>query len=1057
MIDHSHSHTHHVRGPIAWMARNSVAANLLMTCLLAGGLISGLRIKQEVFPEFELDLISISVAYPGASPAEVEQGILLAVEEEVRGLDGVKRVTSRAAEGFGTVQVELLLGANPDKALQDVKSAVDRITSFPADAERPLVQLRTSRNQVTTIVVYGDLDESVLRDAGERVREELLADPRITLVELSGVREREISVEVPLERLRAWNLTLDGIAGEIARAALELPAGGVKTPGGEILLRTAERRDFGWEFNSIPVVSRADGTRVLLGDIAVVRDDFQDADLATYFHGQRALQITVFRVGNETPLQVSAAANEIVERMRGVLPPGVQVATWADSAELFRDRMYLLLRNFAFGLTLVFVILGLFLEPRLAFWVTMGIPVSLLGSMMLIPWFQVSINMISLFAFIVTLGIVVDDAIVSGENIYEMRGRTQSYLDAAVHGARRISMPVVFSVLTNVTAFLPLFFIPGFAGKMWWNIPAVVIPVFMISLVESLFVLPAHLGHQHPPREHGLYAACLRVQQRFAAALAWFVRAIYAPALGFCLRNRYATLAGGIAILLLTVGFVAGGRIKFSFFPRVDTDVAIANLTLPFGSPVAETEAAARRLEQAALAVLAEHGGAAITRGLLTTIGAVQAFGPRGGTEGSGGHQASVAVYMVPSDQRPITASAFVNAWRARVGDLVGVESLVFRSTAGGPSAGAAIDIELSHTDRPTLERAARELARALESFSGVRDIDDGFLEGKTQFNFRLRPQARAQGLTTAELARQLRGAFYGAEALRQQRGRDELRVYVRLPQSERRAEQTIEQLMIRLPGGGEMPLTEAAEIERGRAYTSITRVDGRRTINVTADIVEGQANANEVVRGLEQRVLPDLLARYDGLSYTKGGEQREQAESLAAMRTGFVMSLLGIFALMAIPLKSYIQPTIIMTAIPFGIVGAVIGHALLGYELSIMSLVGIVALAGVAVNDSLVLVVTANEHRREGGLKAADAVTAAGMRRFRPILLTSLTTFGGLAPMIFETSVQARFLIPMAISLGFGVLFCTLITLVLVPSIYLIVDDLRRIAGVVEAMDDEE
>ena len=1036
------------RGPIAWMARNPVAANLLMAVLIVGGFIMAFNVKQEVFPEFDLDTVSITVPYPGASPAEVEQGILLAIEDEVRGIDGIKRVTSSAVEGSGAVQVELLLGADTGKALQDVKNAVDRITTFPQDAERPTVSLLTTRRQVVDIILYGDVSERELRQLGERARDELLQGTRITLVELRGIRPLEIAVETPQETLRAHGLTLEDIATEVRQAALELPGGGVKTAGGEVLLRLAERRDLGREFRNIPIVSRTDGTEVRLGEIAEVIDGFEDTDEAALFNGKPAVMLEVYRVGDQTPVEIAAVVNEYLDGLRKTLPPGVKAKTWLDNSQVYRQRMELLVKNGLWGLLLVLIILGVFLDVRLAFWVTMGIPVSFLGALLLMPALGVSINMISLFAFIMALGIVVDDAIVVGESVYEFRREGMPRTKAAVLGAKLVAVPVTFSVLTNMTSFGPMLFVPGTVGKIYRVIPSVVIPIFAISLIESLLILPAHLGHQRPPRKHGVLAFCGRVQQRVSDLIVLAVRAVYKPLVACALRGRYLTVAIALGTLIVAIGYARSGRIGFRFMPRVEGDFSTASIVLPYGVPVEETRRVQDRVREAVERVLARHGGEKITEGIYTRIsGGVTGFSPLGaGRAGGGSHLATVQVLLVEGDKRDVGLEQVTNEWRREIGEIPGVEAITFSYTIG-PSSDKTIDIQLRHRDVAVLERAASETAAALRTYPTVSDVDDGFSRGKPQLDFKVTPEARSLGITAAYLGRQVRNAFYGAEALRQQRGRDEVKVMVRLPASERKSEYDVEELILRVPQGGEIALGEAADVVRGHAYTEIERDGGSRVLDVTADVMPGAVTPGQILEDLGANVLPRILGKYPGLSYSLEGEEREQRESFRFLGIGFAIALIVIFAMLAVPLKSYIQPLVIMTAIPFGIIGALAGHIVMGYELSLISMLGIVALAGVVVNDSLVLVHATNARRREGKT-AFDAVVSAGARRFRPIMLTSLTTFFGLAPLIFERSVQARFLVPMAISLGFGIVFSTLITLVLVPSLYLVVEDWRRLPG---------
>jgi len=1033
-------------GPVSWMARNPVAANLAAVVLIVGGIVVGRQVKQEVFPEFDLDMVAIGVPYPGASPSEVEQGIILAIEEEVRGLDGVKRVSSNAVESAGSVIVELLSGEDQNRALTDIKTAVDRIVTFPEEAERPTVSLVSSRREVITMVIYGDVGDKVLRNLADRTRDDLLESEDISYVELAGVRPLEIQVEVPQAALRAHRITLEQIAAQVRRSAVELPAGAVKTRAGEVLLRTAERRNLGVEFEDLTILSDATGTQVRLSDIASVTDGFADIDVSGEFGGKPAIMIQAFRVGDQTPIEVADAVKDYIETNREQLPPGVGISVLMDWSEVYQQRVDLLLRNATIGLILVLLTLGMFLEMRLAFWVTFAIPLSFLGSLLFMPAMDVSINMLSLFAFIVTLGMVVDDAIVVGENVYLLRRQGDSYIDAAIKGAKQMATPVTFAILTTIAAFLPLVFVAGIMGKFMKVIPLIVISVLVISLLESFFILPAHLGHLKEVKGDGLWALFNRQQQRFSRFLEWLIRRTYAPVLKRILRLRYLTLAVGLAMFIATVGFIKGGHIDFTFMPSVESDLVYASVVMPFGTPLEETEEVRDRLSGAAREVLAENDEKDILRGFFTLTGVpLSGGGPHSAVSaGTGTHLTNVAVYMVQSDQRAITASEFTRRWRERAGEFPNAESVTFNFKAG-PSSGAAIDIQLSHSDLKVLERAGADLARALATYNGVFDVNDGFEEGKPQLDFTMKPAASSLGITASDLGRQVRAAFYGAEALRQQRGRDEVRVMVRLPEGERRTEKDVEDLLIRTATGGEIPLLQAAELHRGRSYTAIRRTDGKRTADITADVIEGVANPEKVRIDLEKDVIPGLLDRYPGLGYSLEGKQRERAESMDSLANLYLVAMILIFALLAVPLKSYIQPIVVMSAIPFGLVGAVLGHLLMGFDLSLISMMGIVALSGVVVNDSLILVDTANKNLRNEGMNPQEAIYKAGLRRFRPIILTSLTTFLGLAPMIFESSVQARFLIPMAISLGFGILFATFIILLIVPSLFLIVADLRR------------
>ena len=1016
-------------GPITWMAGHTVSANLLMLTLLIGGLLMGLRIKKEVFPAFDLDIVTISAAYPGASPEEVERGVVIAIEEAVADIAGIKEISSRANEGVGTVTVEVLESEDAQQVGQDIKNQIDRISSLPEDVEDPRVTVLKRKRYVISLALYGNQSAWVLREMAEIVRDLLLQETGITQVELSGIRDYEISIEVPQDQLRTYNLTLAALAETLRQAAIETPGGAIKTAGGDVLVRVKERRDFAHEFAGIPVIKTNDGTLVLLEEIATIRDGFEDTERFATFNGQPAVMLEVYRVGAQTPMSVSEAVRRKIDEIQPMLPAGLTLEARNDRSEIYGQRLELMIRNGYIGLGLVFILLAIFLEARLAFWVSLGIPISFLGSMLLLPTMGISINMVSMFAFIVTLGIVVDDAIVVGENVYYHRQAGLGWFAAAVRGAQEISMPVIFSVLTNMIAFMPMFFVPGFMGKVFRQVPVVVISVFTISLIESLFILPAHLGHRHTFQEGSLFGRLIHRQQRFSNFFRRAVRTKYGPFLGFCLRYRYVTISVGIATLLIAFGYVKSGRMGFELFPKVESDYAKVTAVLPFGTSVQKTAKVQRQLVETAQEIVAQNGDDRLSEGIYALLD---------------GNTTTVRVYLTPPDVRTISTAQLTSLWRQRVGRPAGVESIKFESDAGGPGRGAAISVELSHRDVDVLQRASTELAAALAFYPQAVDIDDGFSPGKQQIDFTIRPEALSLGLQAREIARQVRHAYYGAEALRQQRGRNEVKVMVRLPKAERTTEQSLSEMILRTPTGIEVPLRQAVNFTRGRAYTTIERRQGRRVVMVSAD-ARPRSLAGQVVTGLKSDFLPALTEKYSGLSYSFEGRQADRRESMQALFRGLGFALIVIFAMLAVPMNSYIQPVIIMAAVPFGVVGAIIGHLIMGYSLSVISMFGVLALSGVVVNDSLVLIDFANRRRRSG-MVASAAIHEAAVQRFRPIMLTTLTTFGGLTPMIFETSRQARFLIPMAISLGYGILFATLITLLLVPSFYMVVEDILRL-----------
>ena len=806
------------KGAIAWMAQNPVAANLLMALFLVGGLIMGFTVRQEVFPDFNLDYVQVAIPYPGASPEEVEQGVLLAVEDAVRDVPGVKAVSSTASEGLASVYIELMVDSDANVALSDLKNAIDRITSFPDLVERPVVSLMTSRFEVMSMILHGPQDEMVLRRLAERTRDELLADPDIYQVEIGGAKPRELSIEVPRAQLRAHGLSLDQVARRVSQASVDLPGGVIRTEGEEILVKTSERADEVAEFRDIVIKSTADGVQLRLGDIAEVDDGFAEVERGGSYEGEAAVMLKVFRTGDMTPGQVAGAVRRHIDRLDATLPEGIEVEPWLDWSVMYDERVDLLMRNAAIGLVLVLLVLGLFLELRLAFWVTLGIPISFLGSLIFMPTLDVSVNMISLFAFIVTLGMVVDDAIIVGEAIHHRRLKGEERIEAAIRGVKDVATPVCFSIATTMAAFAPMLFIPGFTGKFFKVIPLIVILVLAISLVESIFVLPAHLAHLGEAPKKGAYGAILRMQGKVAGLLEWFVQKPFARFLKGAMRERHVTIATGIALFIFTVGAVAGGRVGFQFQEEAEGDLVTAEIELPYGSSVKDTKRLQGELLDALQRVLDDHEGEELVQGVYAEYGSrlpPMDFDPLA-LEPSGSHVANVQVFLVEGARRSINATQFAKAWKDEVRDMVGLDSIKFVWTFG-PGPGKPVDVELSHPDLEVLEAAASDLAVELEGFEGVLGIDKGFVRGKRQLDLTLTPLAESQGLTAQSVAAQVRASFYGAEALRQQEGRNELRVIARLPESERRSIHDIEDLAIFTPRGGEMLLRDVAEGEAGR------------------------------------------------------------------------------------------------------------------------------------------------------------------------------------------------------------------------------------------------
>ncbi|WP_440996998.1 efflux RND transporter permease subunit [Arhodomonas sp. SL1] len=1020
------------RGVIGWFVDHRVAPNLIMLVLILGGLFMTTRITQEVFPDFQREVIDISVAYPGATPSQIESGVVLPVEEAVRGLEGVKKVTATAREGSGTVSVELIEGYDLQRAYQDITREVDSIDTFPDDAEDPDIALSGWRRDVLDILVHGDAPQHSLQAAAEQVRDRILLAEGVTQAAVEDAQDYEVHIDIREAELRAYGLTLQEVATAVAVNARDRSAGRVETAGGDILLKVDERRVEARAFRDIVVRASPAGSVVRLGDVAHVSEGFSpDTETIASYNGQPAVGVEVFRVGTETPIGVSEAVRSVLPEIRAGLPPQIGVAIQSDSSEIYQQRLELLLKNGFIGLLLVLALLSIFLEFKLAFWVTVGIPTSFLGAFLFLPWLDVSINMVSLFAFIIALGIVVDDAIVAGENIYEYRQRGMGAIEAGIAGARDIAVPIIVSVLTNIIAFLPLGMIPGTFGQIWAVIPAVVGTVFAISLIEALIILPAHLGHTRRGATTGPGAWLHRGQQAFSHRFSRFIEYGYGGFLTLAIHWRYVTLAAAAALLAATLAYAMSGRMGFILMPRVESDRADVTAVLAPGAPMAELERVRDRLVGAAEEVLANNGGDALGEAVYARIR---------------GDQVDARVYLAPPERRPMSTSEYVRRWREAAGPIPGVESLSFDADRGGPGGGPAMTVQLSHSDVDILNQAGRTLAGRLEELAPVRDVDDGYQPGSPEWNLRLNQSGRALGLTADDLARAVRNAFYGGESFKLLRGGNEVTVRVRLPREQADSEAAIAGFLVPTAGGVRVPLGEVAEIERGRSLTRIRREDGRRMLPVTADVVPIE-QTNRILGVVRGELLPQLAEDFPGLSYDFGGRQESMRDAINSFFRTVTLALFGIYALLALPFRSYVQPVIVMLAIPFGIVGAILGHLIMGYSLSVISIMGIIALGGVVVNGSLVMIDYANARLAEG-FSPRDAVHAAGVRRFRPIMLTTLTTFGGLAPMIFETSVQARFMIPMAISLGYGIMFSSAILLVIIPCLYLAVDDVVRLLG---------
>lgn len=1036
---------------IAWFARNSVAANLLMFILVLAGVLALFTVHQQTFPNIDPDVVMVNVPYLGAAPEEVEQGVCVRIEEAVEGTEGIKKIRSSATEGQCNVTIELTEDAIPIQALNEIKSKIDAINTFPRETEKPIVSKLAIRHGVMDLVLFGDVDERTLKEIGTRVRDEVSALPGVSQVSLSYVRPYEISIEVSETTLRRHGLTLERVADIIRRTSLDMPGGNIKTSGGEILLRTKGQAYTGREFEDIVVLTGSDGgAKVLLREIATVIDGFEEGDLAARYNGVPAVVVKVSRIGKEDIIDISDTVKAYVDRLVPTLPQAIQLDIWQDESKILRDRISSLLATGAGGLVLVMLILSMFLRFRLAMWVAAGIPIAMLGTVAMFPYFDIEISMLAIMAFILVLGIIVDDAIVVGERVYAHEIMGKPPIRAAIDGTWEVSTPVIFGVLTTMAAFLPLIISSGRMADVFGTIGWIVIISLVFSIIESQLILPAHLAHRNHETSHATIGrAWTRLQDSLSGAMGDFASQVYRPFLQKALAWRYLTTATGVAVLILVMGMIGSGRIVFSFFPPVEGDIVFATLEMPAGTSIETTTEAVKLIEAGAKQLRAEldaglaDGQPSRVKAILTSIGTHldRGPGPPRLPQPGRSNYADVAMELIPANQRGMLASRDVgDRWREIVGAIPDAVKLSYSSDTF--TAGNALDFQLAGRDIDQLREAAAEVRAELSRYDGVFDISDSFRAGKQEIKLSLLPEALNWGVALNDLARQTRAAFYGVEAQRIQRGQDDVRVMVRFPEDERRSIGNLEDMRIRTADGTEVPFTSVATFELGRGFSTINRLDGRRVINVTADIDRTIARPESVIASMLNESIPEILRHYPDISIGLAGEQEERATAMASLALGAVLALVIIYTLLAVPLRSYIQPLVIMSVIPFGAVGAILGHYIMDTGLMFFSLLGIIALSGVVVNASLVLVDYINRRRREG-VELVEAVATAGVVRFRPIILTSVTTFIGLLPMLSRGGdPTTAFIIPMAISLAFGVLFATVITLILVPCLYLIVED---------------
>lgn len=1018
---------------INWFANNSVAANLLMFILVAGGLFSVFTIKKEIQPKVETNIITINVPFLGATPEDVEEGVIVKIEEAIQDVEGIEEIISTASRGMGSVSVEVNVQYEVTEVMDKVKNRVDAISTFPENTEKPIIARSDFQTNVVLVSVYGGVSERTLKEFSKQVRNEIVSLPGVTRAEIIGSRPYEISIEVSEFKLQSYDLTLIEVAQAVRRSSLDLSAGSIRSDSGDVLIRTKGQAYTSRDFEDIVIRTNPDGTRVRLKDVANIHDGFVEGEWFSEYNGQPAITIQVMSVGSQSELDISASVQDWVKRKQATLPPDVQVAAWADVSYYLKDRLDLMTQNMLVGAALVFLILALFLRLKLAFWVMLGLPVAFLAAFFVLPMVDVSINMLSLFGFILVLGIVVDDAIVIGESAYtNMREKGHS-IENIVEGVHQVAIPATFGVLTTIAAFVPILLVSGAAGQFFSAIGWVVILCLLFSLVESKLILPAHLSHmkiKHYSKD--TQNPFLRFQRFFSEGLHHFVDNRYVPLLEKSLKRPVLVLATFVAMLILSIGLLAGGILKFVFFPDITSDFLQVEIEMNEGTASAKTEAAIRQAQDALWEVdrqVSRENGLE-PGGVVTSVLSWAMSDTRG----------QIITELVKEDVL-ISGPDVLRRWREQTGEIAGAKTLGFEGAAGGPGGGPDFSVQLIGSNIEQVGRAAAELERRVRQYEGLYDIRNSHERGTPEIKLNIKPEAESLGLSLSDLARQIRAGFYGEEVQRIQRGQDEVRVMVRYPEDERDSVGYLNSVRIRTPDGGRVPFHAVAEIEYAETPNRIQRFDRERAVRISAEVDKEKFEPGKITQDILDNELPEVLSQFPGVRHRLSGATRNQQEVQADLLKGSALALFLIYALMAIPLKSYTQPLIIMTVIPFGAIGALVGHWILGIQVSMLSFFGLIALAGVVVNDSLILVDFVNRGRAQG-IELRQAVVDATRKRFRAILLTSLTTFFGLVPIVLETSMQARLVIPMAVSLAFGILFATVITLFLIPSLYLVLDD---------------
>ncbi len=1010
--------------PSIWMINNPIASSLLTFAIIILGLMSFDNINQESSPSFQINEILIEVSYPGATPKDIEQGIILSIEHQLRDNPNIDRISANAYEGAAEITLALIEGINPDTVLSQVKNSIDGINSFPIEMENPTITFVEELDSIVEVGLHGNVSELLLYREASQLKQALLATLDLAKIDIQGARSPEIVIELNQIKLRQYQLTLAQVLSKVKASVSDVPAGNINTQAGEILIRTLGRKELSEQFTNIPIITDISGNSVTLADIATISDSFEGQVKPFKVNSEAGLELKIYQNKSSKPIDISKDIQNFIANYQTEIPAGLTLTILQDQSEPFSQRINLLTSNGLIGMLLVILVLSLFLDLRLAFWVSMGIPISIVGTLGLMPLLDIPINMITLFAFIITLGILVDDAVIVAENIY-LKVQQDIAMDIALRdGVKEMTLPVVFSVATNIIAFIPLLYVPGELGVMYKPMTLLIFAIFTVSLIEALLILPLHLRHINKPMR---FQAISKIQTNCFNRFNIFKNNVYASWLKTSCNNPITVIIIFSSLSVLIFSWVYSGRVDSSFVPKIESTRIDAEVEFPTGAPLKDKIAIINYIEAAGVKAIESLNGQDDYKFRMQDIGS---------------SSGSSTFMIVSDDQRNFTAKDFVDAWRISIGEVPSVKSIFFDYQVG-PGGGKELVIELGHKDAEILTLAANELMNGLNRVSGVTDIDSALMDGKLQYNLTPTPLGKSLGFTSDSLGELIRLRFFGGEAIRQIVTGDEVKVRVIMQRNQQYYANQLNQLIITAPNGDSVELSQVANITTAKAATSINRVDGIQLVEVTASILRQVASASLILKTVEEDLLTKLSAKYPDLDVELGGEARVESKVNSEIVKGIGLAFTLIFAMLAIIFRNYLDAILVLIIIPFCLAAAMLGHIVMGYSFSVMSLFGMIALSGLVINGSFVMLLKVKSLKKKG-VHYKEAVIEAALNRFRPVVLTAVTTAAGLFPMLFETSTQALYLVPMVISLSFGSVFSIATILLLSPAMFTLSEQLK-------------